>query len=227
MEEKKINKFNFYTYFWIFFIGSIFGFIYESILSYFQFGHVINKQELLFGPFMPVYGIGGIVFLYISNRYKSLTMIFILTTLFGSIVEYLYSFMQEYLFSVLSWDYSFTSLNINGRITLLYSLGWGILGIISCKFFIPYIKKFILCYPKLQFKVTSYILIIFMIFNISITSIALYRKKQRYFNIPPQNILSKIIDKYYPDSKMEIIFQNQKNVYDKVKSSFSNVFSLK
>lgn len=66
-----------------------------------------------------------------------------------------------------------------------------------------------------------------MIFNISITSIALYRKKQRYFNIPPQNILSKIIDKYYPDSKMEIIFQNQKNVYDKVKSSFSNVFSLK
>lgn len=44
MEEKKIKKCNFYTYFWVFFIGSVFGFIYESILSYFQFGHIINKQ---------------------------------------------------------------------------------------------------------------------------------------------------------------------------------------
>lgn len=217
MEEKKVKKCNFYTYFWVFFIGSVFGFTYESILSYFQFGHIINKQELLFGPFMPVYGIGAIVFLYISNSFKSISMIFILTTLFGSIVEYFYSFMQEYLFGILSWDYSFTSLNINGRIALLYSLGLGFLGIISCKFFMPYIQKFIFNYPKIQFKVTSYILIIFMIFNISITSIALYRKKQRYFNVPPQNILSKIVDKYYPDSKINSIFENQKIVYDKVK----------
>ena len=74
-----MRKDSFYTYFWMFFIGSIFGFIFESILSYFQVGHVINKQELVFGPFMPVYGIGAIILFYISKHIKSVTMTFILS----------------------------------------------------------------------------------------------------------------------------------------------------
>ena len=128
-----------FTYFWIFFIGSIFGFIFESILSYFQFGYVINKQELVFGPFMPVYGIGAIFLFYISKKIKSITMTFILSFLVGSLVEFFYSFLQEKIFGTLSWDYSYSPLNIQGRITLIYSIGWGLLGVISCKLIFHYI----------------------------------------------------------------------------------------
>ena len=60
-----------------------------------------------------------------------------------------------------------------------------------------------------------------MIFNITITTIALYRQKQRYFNIPPSNFISEVIDKYYPDKKMDNIFQNHKKIYI-VQSTFSN-----
>lgn len=218
---KLTKKDSFYTYFWIFFIGSIFGFIYESILSYFQFGHVINKQELVFGPFMPVYGIGAIFLFYISKRVKSVTMTFILSFFIGSFVEFFYSLLQENLFGTLSWDYSASPFNLQGRITLIYSLGWGFLGIISCKIILPAINKFISNFPKKQAIITTWILIIFMIFNITITTIALYRQKQRYFNIPPSNFISKIIDKYYPDKKMDDIFQNQKKKYI-VQSTFSN-----
>lgn len=207
---KLTKKDSFYTYFWIFFIGSIFGFIYESILSYFQFGYVINKQELIFGPFMPVYGIGAIFLFYISKRVKSVTMTFILSFFIGSFVEFFYSLLQENLFGTLSWDYSDSPFNLQGRITLIYSLGWGFLGIISCKIILPAINKFISNFPKEQSIITTWILVIFMIFNIAITTIALYRQKQRYFNIPPSNFISEVIDKYYPDKKMDNIFQNHK-----------------
>lgn len=219
--QKFTKKNSFYTYFWMFFIASIFGFIYESILSYFQFGHVINKQELVFGPFMPVYGIGAIFLFYISKRVKSVTMTFILSFFIGSFVEFFYSLLQENLFGTLSWDYSASHFNLQGRITLIYSLGWGFLGIISCKIILPAINKFISNFPKKQSIITTWILVTFMIFNITITTIALYRQKQRYFNIPPSNFISKIIDKYYPDKKMDDIFQNQKKKYI-VQSTFSN-----
>lgn len=219
--QKFTKKNSFYTYFWIFFIGSIFGFIYESILSYFQFGYVINKQELVFGPFMPVYGIGAIFLFYISKRVKSVTMTFILSFFIGSFVEFFYSLLQENLFGTLSWDYSASPFNLQGRITLIYSLGWGFLGIISCKIILPAINKFISNFPKEQSIITTWILVIFMIFNITITTIALYRQKQRYFNIPPSNFISEVIDKYYPDKKMDTIFQNQKKKYI-VQSTFSN-----
>lgn len=218
---KLTKKDSFYTYFWIFFIGSIFGFIYESILSYFQFGYVINKQELIFGPFMPVYGIGAIFLFYISKRVKSVTMTFILSFFIGSFVEFFYSLLQENLFGTLSWDYSDSPFNLQGRITLIYSLGWGFLGIISCKIILPAINKFISNFPKEQSIITTWILVIFMIFNIAITTIALYRQKQRYFNIPPSNFISEVIDKYYPDKKMDNIFQNHKKKYI-VQSTFSN-----
>ena len=205
---KLTKKDSFYTYFWIFFIGSIFGFIYESILSYFQLGYVINKQELVFGPFMPVYGIGAIFLFYISKSVKSVTMTFILSFFIGSFVEFFYSLLQENLFGTLSWDYSDSPFNLQGRITLIYSLGWGILGIISCKIILPAINKFISNFPKEQSIITTWILFIFMVFNITITTIALYRQKQRYFNIPPSNIISEIIDKYYPENKSDFVTHN-------------------
>lgn len=219
--QKLTKKNSFYTYFWMFFIGSIFGFIFESILSYFQLGYVINKQELVFGPFMPVYGIGAICLFYISKKVKSITMTIILSFFIGSFVEFFYSLLQENLFGTLSWDYSASPFNLQGRITLIYSLGWGILGIISCKIILPAINKFVSNFPKKQAIITTWILVLFMIFNISVTTIALYRQKQRHFNIPPSNIISEVIDKYYPDKKMDNIFQNQKKLYI-VQSTFSN-----
>ena len=217
--NKKV--YNFLTYFWMFFVGSIFGFVFESILSYFQFGYIINKQELIFGPFMPVYGIGAIFLFYISKHIKSYTMIFILSFFIGSFVEFFYSLLQENIFGTLSWNYSSAPLNIQGRISVIYSIGWGFLGLISCKLILPYIAKFIYKFPKTPAFITTWILIIFMIFNIAISVLALYRQKQRYFDIPPSNIILSIIDKYYPNEKIDKIFQNQKKLYV-VQSTFSN-----
>lgn len=212
--NKKESSFYYiiYDYFWCFLIGSIIGFIFESILSYYQMGYIINKQELVFGPFMPVYGIGTIIFMYISKHIKSFSMTFLLTFSLGGFIEFFYSLFQELIFGTLSWDYSDTPFNVQGRIALIYCVFWGLIGIISCKFILPYFKT-LLYFFKGKFKIITTILIIFIIFNIILTSIALIRQKQRYFNVLNQSFIAKFLDKYYPDKKMDNIFENQVKLY--------------
>lgn len=70
MEKKKILK-EIIIIFWIFIIGSILGYIYEMILVFFQKGYFESRQGLIYGPFTPVYGIGGIVILSIFKQDKS------------------------------------------------------------------------------------------------------------------------------------------------------------
>ena len=48
--SKKYEK-EFYNLFWIFFIGSIFGWIVEVIFSFVKYGVFINHSALVIGPF--------------------------------------------------------------------------------------------------------------------------------------------------------------------------------
>lgn len=61
MEEKKIVK-ELAVIFWIFIIGSIVGYIAEMIVVLFQKGYFESRQGLVYGPFTPVYGIGGVIY---------------------------------------------------------------------------------------------------------------------------------------------------------------------
>lgn len=67
MDKKKVVK-ELTVIFWIFIIGSIIGYIYEMIVALFQKGHFESRQGLIYGPFTPVYGIGGIAY-YIAFRF--------------------------------------------------------------------------------------------------------------------------------------------------------------
>ena len=53
--------------FWIFIIGSVLGYIFEMIVALFQKGFFESRQGLIYGPFTPVYGIGGIVYYIVLN----------------------------------------------------------------------------------------------------------------------------------------------------------------
>lgn len=61
----------------------------------------------------------------------------------GAIVEYSLSLIGEVLLNAKWWDYSDKFLNINGRICLLYSMFWGLLGVYLIKVFHPKVDKMI------------------------------------------------------------------------------------
>ena len=50
------------------------------------------------------------------------------------------SFILEMLFGLRWWDYSNDFLNIQGRVSLLYSIFWGVIGLILLEKLHPYIQ---------------------------------------------------------------------------------------
>ena len=79
--------------FLIFILGSILGYLYETILVFFQTGHYESRQGLIYGPFTPVYGIGGVVYYLFFEKVKirKLPQVFLISMLLGGTTEYIAS----------------------------------------------------------------------------------------------------------------------------------------
>ena len=200
--------------FWVFIIASIIGYIYEMIVVLVQKGFFECRQGLIYGPFIPVYGIGAIVYYLFFNKIKTRNKlkIFLLSMILGGITEYLCSFVQEMVFGTISWDYTYLPFNINGRTSLLHCTYWGIAGIMYIMWIEPLINKLSKISDKKITKLVTIIVAIFMLLNIIISCIAIYRQKQRLMNIEPKNEIDKFLDTYYPDEYLDKIYANKKNI---------------
>lgn len=206
---KKIEK-----VFLIFIIGSICGYIFETIVVLFQKGHFEIRQGVIYGPFIPVYGLGGIMYYIFFEKVqvRKLPQVFLISMLLGGVTEYLCSWVQEMWFGTISWDYSYLPFNLNGRTSLLHCTYWGIAGILYIKFILPLIEKLD---TKLEMKVVqsfTIVLMIFMTYDLTISALAADRQSERVENIPPSNRFEKYLDKRYPDEYMKKIFNNMKYV---------------
>ena len=213
MKEKNVKK-ELTILFWVFIIGSIAGFIFEVIVVFFQKGHFELRQGLIYGPFIPVYGIGAMCYYIVLSKIKikNKVQIFLITMILGGITEYLCSFIQEKAFGTISWDYSYLPFNINGRTSLLHCVYWGIGGVLYITYIEPLLNKMIDKTNMKAFDLITIILSIFIVFDISISWMAADRQTERKNDIEPQNHLDLFLDKNYPDEYMNRIFNNKKDV---------------
>lgn len=202
--------------FWVFIIGSIIGYIIEMIVGLVQNGHFVSRQGLLYGPFIQVYGVGLVVYyLILSNiKLKNNIRVFLLSMIMGGVVEYLFSYFQELFFGTVSWDYSNLLFNINGRTSLLHCVYWGTGGVLFVKFILPIVDKLNTFIENTKFKYITTVLIIFISFDIVISSLAGARQLERRENIPAQNNIDIFFDKNYPDDKLKQIYSNAKIIDD-------------
>ena len=192
--------------FWIFVIGSIAGSIIETIVGIFQNGIVEVRQGLVYGPFVPVYGIGLTVYYFTISKIKGYKKIFFVSMLLGGITEYLFSYVQERLFGTVSWDYSNLLFNINGRTSLLHCMYWGIFGIIFVKYMLPTLFKFEKYSKNNKFRIATALFILVMIVNISISYLAGVRNYERKQNIIADNIIEKFIDENYSEEFIDKLY---------------------
>ena len=131
---KKLSKI-----FWIFIIGSILGFIIETLVTIIQNENF--RQVLVLSSFIPVYGLGLVIFYIILPNAQTNVQTFIASFVLGGIIEYLFSYFQERYFGIVSWDYSNLIFNLNGRTSLIHCIFWGIVGILFMKVIYPYISN--------------------------------------------------------------------------------------
>lgn len=210
-----VNKFDkFIKVFIIFMIGSVIGYVVEMIVALVQNGYIESRQGLLYGPFTPVYGIGIIVYYTFFSKIKTRDkkIVFLLSMLIGGITEYLCSFIQEKVFGTISWDYSEWLFNINGRTTLIHCTYWGIAGLLYVSYIEPLIPKIENAIKNNHVRVISSCLVICMVLNITISTMAALRQKERIEDVPASGTLDMFLDKNYPNEYMDQVFANKKQV---------------
>lgn len=214
MKENKITKIiNFIMkIFWIFIIGSVFGFVAEMLYATVYTRTLVIRQGLIYGPFVQVYGMGAVAYYFLITKYKEPKEAFFAGMIMGGILEYLCSFFQEIFFGTISWDYSNFFFNLNGRTCLLYCVYWGIIAVVFLKIVYPWLQKIEPLLYKKSIRILTVFLIIFMAFDITISALAANRQQERRENIPPKNDLDVFLDKAYPDEFLDRIYNNKRNV---------------
>ena len=151
-----------------FFIYSFLGWLMEVIYAMFVERHFVNRG-FLYGPICPIYGFGALILIGSLKNIKGNKFLkFIIAVVAFSVFEYIVSYVLEILFNQRWWDYSNDILNLQGRISILYSLVWGVLGILFTEKLHPFIRKKVekisLLIPKtIQIIIILSLLIIFVI----------------------------------------------------------------
>ena len=207
----------FYKLFWVFFIGCFAGVVLETIYCLIQRGHYESRVGLIYGPFNLVYGIGALCLSGALYQFRNRGRVFSFVGGFvvGSVVEYACSWFQEVCFGSTSWDYSNMPYNLNGRICLLYSIFWGILGIFWIKDIYPRMAKWILKIPNKVGKPLTWVLLMFMVFNSVMTLFTSLRWTARREGVEPRNAFEAYLDEHYPDERMQKIFANAEFTEDR------------
>ena len=151
------NLFEILTYFIIY---SVLGWIMESIVRSICEKKIINTGFFK-GPCCPIYGIGAIImFLFLDSFENKPILIFFLSTIILTLWEYLVGVLLEKLFNTKYWDYSDQKFNFQGRICLVNSICWGILGVVFIKYIHPFVQSIV---SRVDKNVLTFTMIIFTI----------------------------------------------------------------
>lgn len=119
---------NVFTYFMLFFIYAVLGWIIETTLVSVEKRKFVNRGFLI-GPYCPIYGFGGLaITILLKNYTKDPIVLFLMAVIICGILEYFTSYIMEKIFKARWWDYSAKKYNINGRICLETVVPFGILG---------------------------------------------------------------------------------------------------
>ena len=196
---------NIKLYFILYIIYSFIGWVIEVIATSKDNKGFVNRGFLI-GPYCPIYGTCALLMILILPNQENIFLLFLMSLLICSISEYLTSYVMEKLFKARWWDYSSRRFNLNGRICLKMSLGFGLLGVILVRNVNPFITSYLIKIPNNIVDIIFYILII--IFAID-------------------NIISfKVVLKIKETTKF-IKMDNTKEITEKVKAILGNSFLVK
>ena len=163
---------------------SIIGWIMEVIVTIIEDKELVNRGFLI-GPYCPIYGVGflGITLLLKKYMVHPIGLFFLIIGL-CSAIEYITSLIMEKLFKARWWDYSNRLLNIDGRVCLINSLGFGVLGMLALYYINPYVEKIINSFSPSLINILSIILFVihFIDIIVSFKIMAKFKDKIKLIN---------------------------------------------
>lgn len=153
------------TYFLLFMIYSILGFLSEIIFCTIIDRKLTLNRGFLIGPYCPIYGTGALCMtLFLSKYDNDPVALFVMSALVATILEYITSYIMERIFCARWWDYSNKKFHINGRVSLDNAILFGIAGIFVIFFLNPKLKHILsLLNSTVRLAIAIVLFIIFIV----------------------------------------------------------------
>ena len=210
--------------------------IIEVIATYPDTKCFVNRGFLI-GPYCPIYGNCAIAMILLLHNIKDPILLFILSIIICSVGEYVTSYLMEKIFHARWWDYTKNKFNLNGRICLVNSLAFGVLGFLLIKFVNPFVVGLITKLSPTIMNILFYtILILFLIDNVisfkvifkiknmSVKYVHLDNTKEiteKVKKILSDNVLAKRVFKAFPNIRFKF------NLKEKMKVLKDKAVSIK
>lgn len=215
----KMLDLNFSKLLLLFVIGSVVGLGIEVAFHAAVFGGYESRAGLVWGPFSPLYGFGAVALTVLLNQLSSYppVVIFLISMVVGSVIEFACSWWMEICFGAIAWDYSGTFGSIQGRVNFVFACIWGTLGLAWAKLAMPVIKRGFerIDWDSALVHACSIVLTVFLAINIVTTLLALDRESSRVNNVPASTPIDHLLDQHFPSSWMQQHFENM-SIYGKV-----------
>lgn len=152
MAENKTKFEHFQTGFLYFWVYAALGWIYEVFLEVVVYRWGFSNRGFLFGPYLPVYGIGALLILGClrSLSRKPLrvgrvnvmpVVVFVAVVVLTTVVELIASYLLEWTTGGWLWDYTRYTIQWQGRICLSASLRFGVGGMVILYGLQPLLEK--------------------------------------------------------------------------------------
>lgn len=165
-------------YFIEFMVYSFLGWVYECTYCTVKEGHWSNRG-FLFGPICPIYGTGAVTTSIIFSQlpwFKNIPYnmipiwkIFLICSLGSVVLEYGTSYILEKRFHAVWWEYYDMPLNINGRVCVPATIGFGIAGILVTRFVLPFSEKVKSMIPPIAAEVIALVLMAYLAADLVLT----------------------------------------------------------
>ncbi len=170
-------------YFIYFFIYAVIGYISEVIYCSIPLGRLVNCG-FLHGPYLPIYGFGALLVVIPLMYFDAQPiLVFLIAVLLTSVLEYVTSFLLEKIFNTKVWDYSKKLANINGRVCLLNSTLFGLMGLAATYWLHPALTRVVSTIPDFVLHPLSSVLLLGMSIDAtsSVYRIASFQKQLAEF----------------------------------------------
>ena len=133
----------FLTLAFLFFIGSVLGWVLELFFRRFFSGANPERKWInpgfCVGPYVPLYGFGLCILYLIASLNYNKYVLFLIMAVSMTVIEYIAGIVCLRVFKIRLWDYSGMKGNIQGIICPLFSLAWAVLGAVYYFAVHPYI----------------------------------------------------------------------------------------
>ncbi len=142
----------FKEYYLIFMMYAVIGWIYEVFLEVVVYKWGFSNRGVLFGPWLPVYGFGALLFIFtvykliknkpLKKKILLIPVVFLGCMIMATLLELITSYLCEWIMGSWPWQtYADYKYNFQARIALSPSIRFGIGGVVFLYLLQPLFEK--------------------------------------------------------------------------------------